>query len=182
MAQLNSLKIRELVDKHFSLQWCRENIIIPIGVERNQATGSEKLTIAIGNFSYLGTIGDFIKRRVGEAGFECQFIEKAPEEIQKILDEASQQRLVSGEGLEGFEFFGYALGFLYGFGEHKPGRTDIFSEFRQARNARLAENPMEIGESLTGERGGIGTPDDMREHLRKFVKKPVTNSRFCSRC
>ena len=25
---------------------------------------------------------------------------------------------------EGFEFFGYGLGALYGFGEHKPGRTN----------------------------------------------------------
>tara|TARA_B100000674_G_scaffold275702_1_gene227674 strand:+ start:2279 stop:3928 length:1650 start_codon:yes stop_codon:yes gene_type:complete len=104
MAQLNPLKIRELVDKHFSLQWCRENIVVPIGLEPNQATSSEKLTIAIGNFSYLGTIGDFIKRRVGDAGFECQFIEKLPEEIQKLLDDASQQRIISDDDLEGFEF------------------------------------------------------------------------------
>ena len=104
MAQLNPLKIRELVDKHFSLQWCRENIVVPIGLEPNQATSSKKLTIAIGNFSYLGTIGDFIKRRVGDAGFECQFIEKLPEEIQKLLDDASQQRIISDDDLEGFEF------------------------------------------------------------------------------
>ena len=96
--------IRELVDRHFSLQWCRENIVVPLGKERNQSTGSEKLTIAIGNFSYLGTIGDFIKKRVADAGLECQFIEKPAEEIQKLLDIASQQRLISGEDLEGFEF------------------------------------------------------------------------------
>ena len=76
-----------------------ENIVVPLGKERNQSTGSEKLTIAIGNFSYLGTIGDFIKKRIADAGLECQFIEKPAEEIQKLLDVASQQRLISGEDL-----------------------------------------------------------------------------------
>ena len=32
-------------------------------------------------------------------------------------------------GLEGFEFFGFALGSLYGFGEHKPGRTNLWENF-----------------------------------------------------
>ena len=97
-------QIRQLIDKYFSLQWCRENIVVPLGIESNNETGSEKLTIAIGNFSYLGTIGNFIKNRVGEAGIECQFIEKPPEEIQQFLDNASQQRIIRDEDLEGFEF------------------------------------------------------------------------------
>ena len=50
--QLNTLEIRKLIDEIFALQWCRENIVVPLGKERNQATGSEKLTVAIGNFSY----------------------------------------------------------------------------------------------------------------------------------
>ena len=37
---------------------------------------------------------------------------------------------------------------------------------------------MEVGESLTGERGGIGTPDDMREHLRKFERVGVDQVTF----
>ena len=100
----DSLQIRELVDQYFSLQWCRENIVVPLGVERNEITGGEKLTIAIGNFSYLATIGDFIKKRASSAGLECQFIEKPAEDIQAFLDQAAQQRLISGEGLETFEF------------------------------------------------------------------------------
>ena len=58
-----SQAIRQLIDTHFSLRGCRENIVVPIGVERNDATGSQRLTVAIGNFSYLATIGDFIKQR-----------------------------------------------------------------------------------------------------------------------
>ena len=95
---------RKLID--FSLQWCRENIVVPLGVEKNNATGSQRLTVAIGNFSYLATIGDFIKQRAGNAGLECQFIEKPAHEIQALLDQATQERLVTGESdaLNGIEF------------------------------------------------------------------------------
>lgn len=81
-------------------------------------------------------------------------------------------------GLEGFEFFSYALGFLYGFGIHKPGRTDIFKEFREVREKQLQEMPVDITESLTGARGGIGTPEDMRVHLRKFEEVGVDQVTF----
>ena len=97
---------KTLIDTHFSLQWCRENIVVPIGVERNDATGSQRLTVAIGNFSYLATIGDFIKQRAANAGLECQFIEKPAHEIQALLDQATQERLITGESnaLDGIEF------------------------------------------------------------------------------
>ncbi len=81
-------------------------------------------------------------------------------------------------GLEGFEFFGYALGSLYGFGEHKPGRTNLFEAFRAARRKRLEADPLEFTKALTAERGGIGTPDDMRAHLRKFADVGVDQVTF----
>jgi len=81
-------------------------------------------------------------------------------------------------GLEGFEFFGYALGALYGFGEHKPGRTNLFKQFREVREKQLEEMPLDITESLTGARGGIGTPDDMRGHLEKFEAVGVDQVTF----
>jgi alkanesulfonate monooxygenase SsuD/methylene tetrahydromethanopterin reductase-like flavin-dependent oxidoreductase (luciferase family) len=81
-------------------------------------------------------------------------------------------------GLEGFDFFGYALGSLYGFGAHKPGRTDIFKEFKAVREKQLLEMPIDITESLSGARGGIGTPEDMRVHLRKFEEVGVDQVTF----
>ena len=69
-------------------------------------------------------------------------------------------------GLDGFEFFGFALGSLYAFGEHKPGRTNLWEQFRATKGARAEE--LEITQRLSGSRGGIGTPDDLREHLLKF--------------
>ena len=100
----NILEIRRLIDELFALQWCRENIVAPIDIEKNEQGNKQKLTIAIGNISYLGTIGDFIKKRADDKGMDCIFVEKAPEEIQKLLDDASQQRLIKANDLEGFEF------------------------------------------------------------------------------
>ena len=107
--QTNTLEIRKLIDDIFALQWCRENIVVPLGVEHDNGGNRRKLIIAIGNISYLGTIGDFIKRRAADKGMECIFVEKAPEEIQQILDNAAQQRLISGGDLEGFEFSDEAI-------------------------------------------------------------------------
>ena len=70
-------------------------------------------------------------------------------------------------GLSGFEFFGFALGSLYAFGEHKPGRTNLWQQFEAIQKAKEGSNDI-TGGALTGSRGGIGTPDDLREHLLKF--------------
>ena len=78
-------------------------------------------------------------------------------------------------GLDGFEFFGFALGSLYAFGEHKPGRTDLWSQF-QATRKHGATNPSPG--ALDGSRGGIGTPDDLREHLLKFESCGVDQVTF----
>ena len=70
---------------------------------------------------------------------------------------------------EGFRFFAFALGWHYGFGEHIPGRTDIWSKF-QAALPNMPEG--------TSDEGGIGTPDQLREHLRKFAEVGVDQVAF----
>lgn len=81
-------------------------------------------------------------------------------------------------GLEGFEFFSFALGSLYGFGEHKPGRTDLWQQFKTVRAPQLEAEVGDFSESLLGARGGIGTPEDLREHLAKFEKCGVDQVTF----
>ena len=61
-------------------------------------------------------------------------------------------------GEDGFKFFGYALARHYIFGEHKPGRTDIWAAYEKAR-AKLPE---------AGAARGIGTPEQLRAHLKSF--------------
>ena len=81
-------------------------------------------------------------------------------------------------GLDGFEFFGFALGSLYAFGEHKPGRTDLWKQFEAMKAARADMENIDITQALAGSRGGIGTPDDLREHLLKFEKCDVDQVTF----
>jgi alkanesulfonate monooxygenase SsuD/methylene tetrahydromethanopterin reductase-like flavin-dependent oxidoreductase (luciferase family) len=66
-------------------------------------------------------------------------------------------------GLDGFRFFGYALGHHYVFGEHVPGHTSIWANFEQAREAL----PTSRGA------GGIGTPDQIGASMRRFEEAGV---------
>ncbi len=74
-------------------------------------------------------------------------------------------------GNDGFRFFQFALGHHYSFGEHTPGRTDIWKKFIAVRD-QLG------GEVMGGGAGGIGTPEQMREHLRKFADAGVDQTVF----
>ena len=71
-------------------------------------------------------------------------------------------------GRDGFRFFQFALGHHYAFGKHKPGRTNIWKAFEMVKD----HLPEEGGE------GGIGTPDEQREHLRKFQEAGVDQTVF----
>ncbi|HEY8490659.1 MAG TPA: LLM class flavin-dependent oxidoreductase [Dehalococcoidia bacterium] len=70
-------------------------------------------------------------------------------------------------GLDGFRFFQFALGHHYSFGRHKPGRTDIWKMYEAVR----AE--LDFQEVLGGGTGGIGTPEQLRRHLRQFADAGV---------
>ena len=48
-------------------------------------------------------------------------------------------------GLEGFDFFGCALGALHGFGERKPGRTNLFKQSKGLRKKQLTQMPVKSG-------------------------------------
>jgi hypothetical protein len=71
-------------------------------------------------------------------------------------------------GEDGFRFFGYALAHHYIFGEHRPGRTDIWKAFERAR-PKLPP---------AGAARGIGTPAQVREHLRAFEDAGVDQVAF----
>lgn len=88
------------------------------------------------------------------------------------------RELAIKNGLEGFEFFGFALGSLYGFGEHKPGRTNLWENFQKAQAAKRATESTDYNNALSGSAGGIGTPDDLREHMRKFAEVGVDQVTF----
>ncbi len=59
-------------------------------------------------------------------------------------------------GLEGFQFFGYALSHYYLTGTHLPGAFDLWQDFQRNRPA---------GRTPTG---GIGSPAEVRANLEKL--------------
>ena len=59
-------------------------------------------------------------------------------------------------GLEGFQFFGYALAHYYITGTHVPGRFDVWDDFKQKGNRIYAPT------------GGIGNVEQVRTNLEKF--------------
>ncbi len=61
-------------------------------------------------------------------------------------------------GLDGFRFFGYSLGYVGIFGDHRPGITNMWERFLEVKE-RLPDN---------AGRGGIGTPDQLRAHLQAY--------------
>jgi alkanesulfonate monooxygenase SsuD/methylene tetrahydromethanopterin reductase-like flavin-dependent oxidoreductase (luciferase family) len=72
------------------------------------------------------------------------------------------EQVAIDRGLEGFRFFGFALAHHYVFGNHQPGRTDIWQAFQQ-----MGSLMPDMG------RRGIGTPDQLREHLAAFEEVGV---------
>jgi alkanesulfonate monooxygenase SsuD/methylene tetrahydromethanopterin reductase-like flavin-dependent oxidoreductase (luciferase family) len=98
-------------------------------------------------------------------------------------------------GLEGANFFGYSLAHYYVFGEHRPGMTDVWAEY-QARRAALGFAPEAVEaarsvgdrlgaqvvqqEGFFGLRGAIGTPQQIRDYLRRYEDEGVDQVILCS--
>jgi alkanesulfonate monooxygenase SsuD/methylene tetrahydromethanopterin reductase-like flavin-dependent oxidoreductase (luciferase family) len=95
------------------------------------------------------------------------------------------ERRALAMGLEGGNFFGYSLGHHYVFGEHQPARTDVWREFTERRAQHgydpavaLAVEQERLGAKIaagdhTGLRGAIGTPDQLRDYLRRYEEAGV---------
>jgi predicted lipid carrier protein YhbT len=82
-------------------------------------------------------------------------------------------------GIDGAHFFGYSLAHYYGMGTHQPGRTNVWEEFLENRDAtgfarelvRPDEAPLAVKimqEGLGSLRGAIGTPDQVTDLLRRY--------------
>ena len=87
-------------------------------------------------------------------------------------------------GLDGGHFFGFSLLHYYAFGDHHPGRTDIWAEFQEKRSLfgfdrTIAAGPVEhLGATIEQNgigslRGAVGTPDQVRTLLRAYEEVGV---------
>jgi alkanesulfonate monooxygenase SsuD/methylene tetrahydromethanopterin reductase-like flavin-dependent oxidoreductase (luciferase family)/putative sterol carrier protein len=82
-------------------------------------------------------------------------------------------------GIDGAHFFGYSLAHYYVFGDHRPGRTNIYEEFLQRRDevgfARsiITADDAPLGvrvlqQGLGSLRGAIGSPEQVRDLCRRY--------------
>jgi len=69
-------------------------------------------------------------------------------------------------GQEGFEFFGYAVNALVAH-DALPGRSTLFADFQKSR-ANSDEEIIAARSMAERNANGIGTPDDIREHITAF--------------
>jgi alkanesulfonate monooxygenase SsuD/methylene tetrahydromethanopterin reductase-like flavin-dependent oxidoreductase (luciferase family) len=87
-------------------------------------------------------------------------------------------------GLEGGNFFGYSLAYYAAFGEFAPGTDNLWADFQEKRTERGFDPEAAISERLTlgakmqegqssGLRGCVGTPDQLREYLRRYEEVGV---------
>jgi len=98
---LNPPVVRRLIDKHFSLEWCIENSVVPLETRKEicltEKRASDSVVVAVANVGYLGTIGGFIKKRLADAGYNAIFIEEDYEVLEQILEQAAGLRRIEGE-------------------------------------------------------------------------------------
>jgi alkanesulfonate monooxygenase SsuD/methylene tetrahydromethanopterin reductase-like flavin-dependent oxidoreductase (luciferase family) len=92
-------------------------------------------------------------------------------------------------GIDGAHFFGYSLAHYYVFGEHRPGRTDIYDEFLRRRDdvgfARsiITADAAPLGvrvlqQGLGSLRGAIGSPEQIRDLCRRYEAAGVDQMLF----
>ena len=81
-------------------------------------------------------------------------------------------------GIEGANFFGYSLGHFYVFGEHRPAKTDVWSEY-VARRAAQGFDPDAIAQAVKEERLGAKVAAGDSTGLRGASARP---SRCASTC
>jgi len=141
---------RKLIDEVLSLQWCRDNIVVPIEVDNNAKGKANSITFAVANFTYLGTIGDFIKKRAAAVGLVCQFVERSPEFINELLDRASQVKVLSGDTLETYEFTDDAILDALKAVETDADTDGISFEFDDSEEAIVEDNAVDLAVEMLG--------------------------------
>ncbi len=90
-------------------------------------------------------------------------------------------------GAEGVNFIGYSLGHYYVFGKHRPNETDVWQNYLDLRAEKgydpeaiqIAENnestlgAKAVEEGVSGLRGAMGTPNQVRDYMLRYEEAGV---------
>jgi alkanesulfonate monooxygenase SsuD/methylene tetrahydromethanopterin reductase-like flavin-dependent oxidoreductase (luciferase family) len=94
-------------------------------------------------------------------------------------------------GIDGAHFFGFSLAYYYAFGEHRPGRSNVWEEFQRRRDevgfSRKIVTPEGaplgvklLQEGLGSLRGAIGTPEQIADLIERYERAGVDQVIFCA--
>jgi alkanesulfonate monooxygenase SsuD/methylene tetrahydromethanopterin reductase-like flavin-dependent oxidoreductase (luciferase family) len=94
-------------------------------------------------------------------------------------------------GIDGAHFFGFSLAYYYAFGEHRPGRSNIWREFTERRSeVGFAREIVTAGDAPLGVRlleqglgslrGAIGTPAQLADLIDRYESAGVDQVIFVS--
>jgi alkanesulfonate monooxygenase SsuD/methylene tetrahydromethanopterin reductase-like flavin-dependent oxidoreductase (luciferase family) len=95
------------------------------------------------------------------------------------------------QGLDGGHFFGYSLAHYYAFGVHRLGQTSVWDEFMENRSRFgfdrdiAAQEGQVLGAKLLEQglgalRGAIGTPQQIRDLIRRYEEAGIDQLIFVS--
>jgi alkanesulfonate monooxygenase SsuD/methylene tetrahydromethanopterin reductase-like flavin-dependent oxidoreductase (luciferase family)/putative sterol carrier protein len=95
-----------------------------------------------------------------------------------LLCHADEQTAIE-RGIDGAHFFGYSLAYYYVFGQHQPGRTNLWEEFQRNRNqygfareiVRAEDAPLGVKllqHGMGSLRGAVGTPAQIADLVRRY--------------
>jgi hypothetical protein len=94
-------------------------------------------------------------------------------------------------GIDGAHFFGFSLAYYFAFGEHRPGRSNVWEEFQRRRDERgfardvVTTEAAPLGVKLLQEglgslRGAIGTPEQIADLVERYERAGVDQVIFVS--
>ena len=86
----NIVAARFLIDKYFSLEWCKENVLAPVSIEKITFSKEPFLLIIVGNLSYFATLDALVRERIAKFNLKCIFLEDNSDKIYDIIDRASR--------------------------------------------------------------------------------------------
>ena len=86
----NIVASRFLIDKYFSLEWCKENVLAPVSIEKITFSEEPFLLIIVGNLSYFATLDSLVRERIAKFNLKCIFLEDNSDKIYDIIDRASR--------------------------------------------------------------------------------------------
>ena len=125
---------------------------------------NQVITIAVGNISYLGTIGNWIKDRLQAKSIDCAFIEIPQENILSLLNEASSERRLNTDSIDSYDYSDDdVLNTLLDASEEDGGGANFGLDFDDSDEEELEQEVLDLSAEMLGNKiqhqyvGAMGT-------------------------